>query len=69
MAVRKTVMTPAPQRPSLELLLAQARDRVVSEAELAEQRSSFIFGNAPEGSKITKESARAASATVRLLHV
>ncbi len=68
MAPRKSLMTAAPERPGLDRLLAQARTQVVSEAELAEQRTSFIFGNAPEGSTITKESARAASYTVRLLH-
>lgn len=68
MAARKSLMTAAPERPVLERLLAQAKEQVVSEAELVEQRASFIFGNAPQGSKITKESARTASHTVRLLH-
>lgn len=68
MAVRKSAMTAAPERPALEQLLAKARAHVVTEAELVEQRASFIFGNAPEGSKITKESARVASGTVRLIH-
>ena len=68
MAARKSLMTGAPPRPRLEELLAQAKDREVSEVELAEQRASFVFGNAPQGSKITKDSARAASHTVRLLH-
>ena len=68
MAARKSVMTAAPERPRLQQLLAEAMKRVVSEAELAEQRASFVFGNAPQGSNITKDSAREASHTVRLLH-
>jgi hypothetical protein len=68
MAARKSLMTAAPERPRLERLLAEAKDRVVTEAELAEQRASFVFGNAPQGSNITKDSARTASHTVRLLH-
>ena len=68
MAARKSLMTAAPPRPDLDRLLAQAKDQVVSETMLAEQRASFIYGNAPQGSKITKDSARAASHTVRLLH-
>lgn len=68
MAARKSLMTAAPERPRLEKLLTEAMDRDVTEAELAEQRASFVFGNAPQGSSITKDSARAASHTVRLLH-
>ena len=68
MAARKSLMTAAPARPDLDRLLAQAKEQVVSEAVLAEQRASFIYGNAPQGSKITKDSARVASHTVRLIH-
>lgn len=68
MAARKSVITPAPARPELERLLAQARVQGVSEEQLQEQRASFVYGNAPEGSTVTKESARDASKTVRLIH-
>jgi len=44
----------------------EARKRKVSEVELQEQRISFAFGNAPENSRITKESVRHASKRVRL---
>lgn len=67
MAARKNVMNPPPARPELERLLAEARKQSVSEEQLVEQRASFVYGNAPEGSKITKESARAASKSMRLL--
>jgi len=68
MAVRKSVISPAPARPELEELLAKARVKGVSDEQLMEQRASFAYGNAPEGSRITKESARTASQSVRLLH-
>jgi hypothetical protein len=68
MAARKSSMTVAPARPELDRLLEEARREGVSDAQLLEQRASFAYGNAPEGSKITKESARTASQSVRLLH-
>lgn len=67
MAARKSAMTPAPARPKLDDLIRQARQVGVSEEQLKEQRASFAYGNAPEGSKITKESARMASQSFRLL--
>lgn len=67
MAVRKSVITPAPSRPDLEQLLIQARQTVITDEQLMEQRASFAYGNAPAGSKITKESARLASKSVRLV--
>ena len=61
----KNVPTPDPE---LVRLLAASRTRVVTEAELHEQRVSFAFGNAPAKSElITKESVRAASMHIRLL--
>ena len=67
MVARKSNMTPAPARPELERLIEKARAVGVTEAQLIEQRASFAYGNAPEGSTITKESARHAASTVRLL--
>ena len=68
MAARKTVMTPAPARPELDRLIDKARKNDITDAELKEQRASFVYGNAPKGSKITKKSARTASQSVRLIH-
>lgn len=68
MAVRKSVITPAPQRPELDRLLQHARQHGVTDEQLMEQRASFAYGNAPVGSRITKESARIASKSVRLVH-
>ena len=66
MAIRKSAIKQAPPRPELEALLAQARQSGVSEDQLREQRASFVYGNAPENSGITKESARAAASSLRL---
>ena len=66
MAPRKSARRPAPPRPELERLLARARTERVSEEKLQEQRVSFVYGNAPEGSGITKESARSASKNIRI---
>jgi hypothetical protein len=60
MAIRKSTLTPAPARPELNRLLQQARKTGVTEAELCEQRISFVYGNAPQDSGITKETARSA---------
>jgi hypothetical protein len=68
MAARKTVMTPAPSRPELDRLIENAKINGVSDEQLLEQRASFAYGNAPAGSRITKESARTASQSVRLIH-
>lgn len=67
MAARKTVITPAPPRPELDRLIERARGISITEDQLKEQRASFAYGNAPEGSKITKESARQASRSIRLI--
>jgi len=66
MAIRKSAIKQAPPRPELEALLEQARRSGVSEDQLREQRASFVYGNAPENSGITKESARAAASSLRL---
>lgn len=68
MAARKPVLSPAPLRPELDRLIALAKQTEITEAQLHEQRASFAFGNAPEGSKVTKESARNASMSIRLIH-
>jgi hypothetical protein len=51
----------------LDALLEQARKATLTEEELREQLASFIYGNAPKGSRITKESARKAANRVRVL--
>jgi hypothetical protein len=61
MAIRKSTLTSAPARPELDRLLQQARETGVTEEDLFEQRISFVYGNAPEDSGITKETARSAA--------
>ena len=57
MAERKSALNRAPARPELEKLLERARTAIVTDELLREQRASFVYGNAPFGSRITKESA------------
>jgi hypothetical protein len=66
MAERKSALTRAPHRPHLDALLAHAKTVVMTEDQLKEQRASFIYGNAPKGSGITKESARRATERIRV---
>ncbi len=57
MVERKSALKRAPERPELDALLERAKTVVLTEADLREQRASFVYGNAPKGSRITKESA------------
>jgi hypothetical protein len=66
MAERKSALNRAPERPELQMLLTRAKTINVSEAMLQEQRASFVYGNAPHGSRITKASARAAVGRIRV---
>lgn len=66
MAERKSALKRAPERPSLEKLLEQARNTEITDEQLLKQRASFVYGNAPEGSRITKESAIKSATRVRL---
>jgi len=66
MAERKSALKRAPARPELEAKLAHAKTVVLSEEQLREQRASFVYGNAPKGSRITRESAKRATTHVRV---
>jgi hypothetical protein len=68
MADRKPILGDSPPRPELDRLFEEAKRTGVSEADLAEQRISFAYGNAPANSGITKESVREASRSMRLIH-
>jgi hypothetical protein len=67
MAERKAALRRAPLRPTLDALLERAKRATLTEEELREQLASFIYGNAPKGSRITKESARRAANRLRVL--
>ena len=56
------------ERPELDALLEAAVREGVSDEQLLEQRISFAYGNAPDSPRITKESVREASKTMRLIH-
>lgn len=66
MVERKAALRRAPARPKLDELLESARRAVVTDEELKEQRASFVYGNAPKGSRITKDSARKAVERLRV---
>ena len=66
MAERKTALKRAPERPNLQKLLEHAKTVVVSDELLQKQRASFVYGNAPFGSRITKESAERSSTRIRV---
>lgn len=68
MAERKPFLGTPARHEALEATLKAAVQRGVSDAELQEQRVSFAYGNAPERSKITKETIRHASQTMRMVH-
>jgi len=50
-----------PKCPELQALIERAKNHRMTEDEMREQMASFVYGNAPQGSKITKESARKAA--------
>ena len=70
MADRKQFQNVPAADPVLLRLLAESKERQITEEELKEQRVSFAFGNASASAsdRITKESVRAASTHIRLLH-
>lgn len=66
MAERQTALTRAPVRKQLEDLLERAKGITLTDQQLREQRASFIYGNAPKGSRITRESAAKAVDRIRI---
>jgi len=66
MPARKLFPGPRPSHPELEKIRKKTRGLKVTDEQLKEQRISFIYGNAPIGSKITKETARVATARFRI---
>ncbi len=68
MAIRQSVLHPAPPRPALERLIESARKLGVTDAQLQQQRASFAYGNAPlDDTRATKESALKAVTKSRLM--
>jgi hypothetical protein len=69
MADRKQFLGVVDANEALLRLLSESRDRVVTDDELREQRVSFAFGNSLNSDRITKDSVRQASQSVRLFPV
>jgi uncharacterized protein YbjT (DUF2867 family) len=66
MVERKSLGFSPPDRSEQLARVAASIAKGVSKAELAEQKASFIYGNAPVRSGITKDSARYAAENTRL---
>lgn len=69
MAERKSARVRAPERPELQALMERAKTAEMTEEDLREQRASFVYGNAPKGSRITKESALRSVNHIRVRNV
>jgi hypothetical protein len=67
MADRKQFLRTVQPDPELARILEEFKSARVTEEELREQRISFAYGNAPQGSAITKSSVEAASKQIKLL--
>lgn len=66
MVERKSALKRAPARPALDALFEKAKTHSVTDDELKAQRASFVYGNDPKGSRITKESAKASVSRLRV---
>jgi len=67
MADRKQFLGVSNPDEQLLRLLADSREHSVTDDELREQRISFAFGNSLNSDRITKDSVRQASQSIRLL--
>lgn len=66
MAARKPMIGPKPAREELDRKVKQALSVPMTDTQLAEQRISFAYGNAPESEYISKDSVRKAINSFRL---
>lgn len=66
MANRKQFLSSSEDDRELMEILARAKNSVVTDEILHEQRVSFAFGNAMNSEKITKESVRKSSLSIRI---
>jgi hypothetical protein len=67
MAARKSILKPAPERPQIDALLQAAMGAKITDEQIQEQRASFAYGNARVDSGVTKDSARKAARSNRLM--
>lgn len=66
MVERKSLGFNAPDRSESRKKVAESIAKGLTNEELIEQKASFIYGNAPERSGITKDSARHAASNTRI---
>lgn len=66
MAARKPMIGPKPARDELDCMVKNALSKPMTDAQLAEQRVSFAYGNAPDSEFISKDSVRKAINSFRL---
>jgi hypothetical protein len=67
MTKHKSAPGRVPERAKLKALFDAAKGITLTDEQLREQCASFVYGNAPKGSPITKESARKAVNSVRVV--
>ena len=67
MVERKATFKRAPEDPELRALIEHAKTVTLTDAQMREQQVSFVYGNAPKNSRITKESARKAVERLRII--
>lgn len=66
MAARKPMIGVKPAREELDRRVKEALSKPMTDAQLAEQRISFAYGNAPQSDYISKDSVRKAINSFRL---
>jgi hypothetical protein len=66
MVERRSLGFTPPDRSEMRARVQASIARGISEEELVEQKASFVYGNAPVRSGITKDSARHAATHTRL---
>jgi len=66
MATRKQFETNLKLTPELDNLIKEAQAKGVTEEDLREQRVSFAYGNALKSERITKDTVRRTSQSIKL---
>ena len=66
MATRKQFETNLQLTPELDNLIKEAQAKGVTEEDLREQRVSFAYGNALKSERITKDTVRRTSQSIKL---
>lgn len=64
---RQPIRTPSPPRPELEKLAAEALERGMTEEEYRQQKISWVYGNLPYDSDVTREDVEKALGSFRLV--